>query len=520
MVRREAGLDALAHFHFFFSKSVQHDKLCSVRKEDDEMLKQIILYFFSHGIPGVITFLSVAVYSRMMLPEEYGVFALAMTVVSFLNSVMFQWLRLGFLRFFPRDIEAGQMSRSLSTVAAAFMIVVVLTASLSSIGYIVMGSTAGIAGLWLMSMLIGWAQAWFELQLTFFRSQMQGIKYGILSLIRAVLVFLLSLLAIGYGLGAYGLLGGLFTGLLLSAAIPTVTIWTKHIRIRHVDLKLLRELLHYGLPLTLTFALSTIIHITDRIVIGKVLGLEEAGAYAMSFDFTENSLTTIFMIINLGALPIVIKTMERHGQKEASLSIGANIGWLFGIGLPAAVGLSVLAPSLVNTMFGEEYRAIAVSIIPIVAFTGFIRCMKMYGVDVIFQTMKSTRKQLLPTGLAAVSNLLLNLWLVPIFGIYGSLIGTSVAYALGIGYGWIIAYQLLPVKLPLKDMGKATLAAGLMALLIWPLRTYTGVGFVVLSVIVGVVIFVISSWIMDLFELRQMTKRYWHKGKVKERVNG
>ncbi|MBR2570182.1 MAG: oligosaccharide flippase family protein, partial [Paenibacillus sp.] len=220
------------------------------------MLKQIILYFFSHGIPGVITFLSVAVYSRMMLPEEYGVFALAMTVVSFLNSVMFQWLRLGFLRFFPRDIEAGQMSRSLSTVAAAFMIVVVLTASLSSIGYIVMGSTAGIAGLWLMSMLIGWAQAWFELQLTFFRSQMQGVKYGILSLIRAVLVFLLSLLAIGYGLGAYGLLGGLFTGLLLSAAIPTMTIWTKHIRIRHVDLKLLRELLHYGLPLTLTFALS------------------------------------------------------------------------------------------------------------------------------------------------------------------------------------------------------------------------------------------------------------------------
>lgn len=484
------------------------------------MLKQIILYFFSHGIPGVITFLSVAVYSRYMLPEEYGVFALAMTVVSFMNSVMFQWLRLGFLRFLPRDIEAGDISRSISTVTAAFLVTAGLTATLGSIGYAFMGDASSLSGLWLLSLLVGWTQAWFELQLTFFRSRMQGVKYGILSLIRAVLVFAFSLIAISYGFGAYGLLGGLLAGLLLSASFPTVAIWMKQLRIRSIDRKLLKELLGYGLPLTLTFALSTIIHITDRIVIGNVLGLDEAGAYAMSFDFTENSLTTIFMIINLGALPLVIRTMEQRGKDEASLSIGMNIGWLFSIGLPAAVGLSVLAPGLVHTMFGAQYREIAVSIIPIVAFTGFVRCMKMYGVDVVFQTMKSTKKQLLPTAIAAIVNLVLNLWLVPILGIHGSLIGTSVAYLIGIGYGWIIAYQLLPVKLPLREMGKALIAALVMALLIWPLRAHTGVGWVVASVGIGVVVFTACCLILNVFELRQMMKGYLFKGKVKEQVNG
>ena len=88
------------------------------------------------------------------------------------------------------------------------------------------------------------------------------------------------MLFVRLGLEAIGLLLGVLVGTMVSLLLPAVN-EMRGIRFQKRDIALLRKLLSYGAPLTVTFALGIVVSASDRFMIGWLLDEAAVGRYAV-----------------------------------------------------------------------------------------------------------------------------------------------------------------------------------------------------------------------------------------------
>ncbi len=169
------------------------------------LFKHTAYYFLARGLPGIINFLALSVYTRLLMPEEYGRYALVIATVSLVGSVLFQWIVMGLLRFFPHD--AGHEERLLSTILAAYLVMV---AGSGGIGTVVYGLLE--PGPWRaimpVALLLLWVQAWFEINLQLLASRSEPIRYGALAGTRAILALAVGGCLAWVGFGSAGAVMG------------------------------------------------------------------------------------------------------------------------------------------------------------------------------------------------------------------------------------------------------------------------------------------------------------------------
>ena len=148
---------------------------------------------------------------------------------------------------------------------------------------------------------------------------------------------------------------------------------------------------------------------------------------------------------------------------------------LLAIGLPAAIGLIVLARPIAEIVVGERFRAEAALLIPLIVVAALLRDLKAYYLDLAFYLGHRTARQLWVTVIAAVASVLLNLVLIPIFGIYGAAYGAIATYSLALVTSGLLGREVFALPGPGADDLKVALAAAGMGLALWLLAGPRGV---------------------------------------------
>ena len=450
------------------------------------LIKHSSLYILARGIPGLINFMAVALYTRFLSPEEYGRYILVLAGVGFFNVVFFQWLKLSLLRFLPANSK--DFKPLLSTVLIGFASLVCLTGVVGLL----------IAWLWpaawrnliLLAVLLLWAQSWFDLNLELARGRFHLWRYGLMSMSSSITALTLGLLMVLWGLGAYAPIIGLLVGLLLAGIW-----WGERDEWKEAGLSysrpLLRDLLQYGFPLTATFALAFIVSASDRFLIANFLGERFAGIYAAGYDLAQQSLTYLMMMVNLAAYPLAVRALERQGTKAAQEQVRQSGTLLAVISFPAVVGLVVLAPNVTGVLLGADFRQEAATILPWIAVATLVSGLRAYHFDLAFQLGRHTVGQVWVVGIAAVVNLVLNLWWIPIYGTLGAAYATLSAYLLALLASIVLGRRIFLVPIPLWDGLKAALASLIMGLLIWPSLKYQGLYALAVQVLSGGLIYLV-----------------------------
>src|SRR5690606_9826856 len=121
------------------------------------MLNHSFIYLFAQGIPGLLNFLALALYTRLLLPDDYGRYGLVIAGVSFVNALVFYWIRNSLGRFYPAHIKDPQVL--LSTITACFLAMVALTGVIGAvcIAFWPAPSWRSLRGL---GLILLWVQAW------------------------------------------------------------------------------------------------------------------------------------------------------------------------------------------------------------------------------------------------------------------------------------------------------------------------------------------------------------------------
>ena len=436
----------------------------------DLLLRHSFFYLLARGVPGLVSFLAIVLYTRLLHPDEYGRYTMVVAGVGMANAILFQWLRLGLLRYLPAYRE--QRKEFLSSLCSGFLVLAALTGAAGA-GLSFLWPDRSLQGLILLGIVLLWAQAWFELNLELARTQLSPQRYGKLALSKALVALAVGGTLAYCGLGAAGLLLGMLAGFFLPVLRATFSEW-RGARWSSSNRAIFRRLLTYGLPLTAAFALDFVVSSSDRFILGWLAGTGVTGLYAVGYDLAKQSLLVPMMTVNLASYPLAVRALEQEGREGAHRQLIQNTTVLFAIALPAALGLSLLAPNIAGVFLGDEYKQAAASLIPWVTAASLCAGIKAYYFDLSFQLGQRTVGQIWVLLASALINVGLNIWWIPVFGYLGAAYATLVAYAVGMIISAYLGRQIFPLPFPGREIVKIALSAGGMALALWPVLPYRG----------------------------------------------
>ncbi len=434
------------------------------------LLRHSVLYLLARGFPGIIGFLTLAVYTRLLPPELYGHYALVIAGVSLANAILFQWLRLGLLRFLPA--YGDRPAPLLTTLLAGFLVMAGTALVFGGLAWL-LAADADWRGLVLLAVPLLWSQAWFDINLTLTRSRLAPARYGVLSLTKAVLAPLGGTGLILLGFGAAGPLVALALAMFLSSLIFAHAAWRGIGWPRPVP-ELTQALLAYGLPLTATFALYFVLSSSDRFLVTWFLGTAAAGTYAAGYDLGWMPVASSMLIVNLAGYPLVMRAMEDTGPAAARIQLQQSALLLLTVALPALILVVMLAPNFARVLLGAPYRAEGTRLLPWVGLASLFAGAMLYYTNLAFQLSRRTFGQLWVSLAAALLNLVLNWVWIPRYGLLGAAWATLLAYGFGFVVGCWLGRRVFPLPMLPAEALKPIGAGVVMALALWPCRTWLG----------------------------------------------
>jgi O-antigen/teichoic acid export membrane protein len=251
----------------------------------------------------------------------------------------------------------------------------------------------------------------------------------------------------GFGLGAVGAMLGYLAGaalaMLVGAGVLYWKFYAKHEKADSAESGLSRRVLEYSVPLTVTKGAGVINNKIDTILIGVLLNPAAVGFYTIAKQISSSVLAPA------GSLGFTISP-ELGEQKaneqldRASELYQQAVEYTLLLYIPGAVGLVLVAEPTVRIVFGEEY----LSAVPVV---------QVFGAYVVLRAInKITTKTLdylgrariraIAKGATAISNFVLNLLLIPRFGVVGAGVATVITY----GAYTMINVSVMQSELPLS----------------------------------------------------------------------
>ncbi|MBK7984751.1 MAG: lipopolysaccharide biosynthesis protein [Candidatus Competibacteraceae bacterium] len=456
-------------------------------------------------LQAAITLGAVMVFSRLLTPAEYGHYALATTLMLWVQTLLFYWLQTGISRFHDTARDAGRLPRLLATAYVAAILMVIL---LGGIGLIVAEFSvyrplilAGLAALL--------ARSLFAVGLDFHRAAHRVRRYAWLEGVQYLLSLLLGVLfAIYLDWGAPAPLLGLALGNLavLLADIPYLARQTEGLAWSRDDLRLLAG---YGLPLTFSFLFGLVVAGSDRFFIAWLMDESAVGVYAVAYALADRTLTILFNWVGMATVPLAFSALASSGENAARQVMSDAAKSLILLALPAAVGLAAAAAPLAVVVVGPDFRATTAHIVPWIALAGLLNGAMVHYAAHAFLITRRTRALLGTTVLAAAVNVTLNVLLIPVWGLNGAIAATIVAYAVGLGARLLLMRTRFPIPLALPDLMKGLAACALMwavlAAIPWP-PTWAGL---LAAVATGMACYGVAALLLNVSGVRRWVPARW-----------
>ena len=421
------------------------------------LISHSAIYLLARGLPGAVNLLAIVVFTRLLAPDDYGRYALVLSTVALLNVLFFQWLRLSLGRFFPAAIkDPGPL---VATVLALFGMVAL---AVGLLGTLALAAIADPAWRQLVVIVVAllWAQAWFDLTLAMAVARLQPARYGWLLGAKALLALIAGTLFVLWGQGARGPLFGLLIALTLAGIAGARGRWAA-VGLR-IDRARVREIARYGLPLATTLLLGYVVSTSDRFLLAALVDTRTAGLYAAAFDLGTQGLTALMMVVNLAGNPLMVRALEFHGVEMARRQARHSASLLLAVAVPTAGAIALLAPDIAGVVIGAEFASAATSVLPIVSLAALLAGLRAYYFDLAFQLGRWTVGQAWIVGAAALLNIALNLWWIPLMGFTGAAWAAVAAYALALAFSILLGRRSFPLPFPWAVAWRVMLAVAVM----------------------------------------------------------
>jgi O-antigen/teichoic acid export membrane protein len=424
------------------------------------LARDTLIYGAATFLVRGIQILLIPVYTRLLLPEEYGVLDMVVVFGALVNLIVALEISQGAARFLADAATESERQSYVATavtfsLAAYALFAVAVWIFVLPLSYLLFDSDRWAGALRVAAVFLA-VNGVFVLIQDLLRWHLRPQAYALASL-----AFVIPNAGLGIYLvavadyGIYGVLGGQLAGALLGAASAAVALRDK-LGLKP-DYERLSRMLVYSIPLVLSGAAVFANQFIDRIMIKEILGIDHLGVYGVAARFAS---VVALLTIGLQAalMPLVFRNFrDPHTADALSRVFRYYLTFMvFLIGF-----ISLYADEIFSVLVGEKFWA-GSKILPVLAMASFFANLYIFFPGLFLG--KRTLSVAAINVTAATVNLLLNLYFLPVFGITAAAVAVTAASAIAFSGYVILGQRYFAVTFPVKSFFSALILLGLMML--------------------------------------------------------
>jgi O-antigen/teichoic acid export membrane protein len=287
------------------------------------LIKNTTIYALGDIIPRLIGFISLPILTMYLTPSDYGIINYVNTLNTFLLTLGFLSVNTYFLVFYYRcktSEEQKKLLGNLSTFIILFnTIIVVILLFFGKQLFLILGSNIDFYPYIIVAIFTNFFNLFAILPAALFRVLEKPMPLTILNISRGLIAFALTLVLVIYF--DYTALGVLYANLIVNFIFAFIFLYMvrDHI-IWNLNLKQIKVVLAFTLPLlpgSIAYYLTTI---SDRILIDKYLSLDDLGIYGIAA-----SIALILNIFSFGAYKAFEPYIFKNWGSDNFINVFENI---------------------------------------------------------------------------------------------------------------------------------------------------------------------------------------------------
>ena len=387
-------------------------------------------------VTQTVRFVSNVVLARLLTPDDFGVFAVALVISMFLDQL--------------RDMGTGaaiiQRERVDQALLDSVFYLNLLIGVVLAVGlYLVAPSLAAMMGdpgttpaLRALAM-ITLVAAFGQIHHSLLRRDLRFYEIAVVSSVNAVVTGLVSIVAALLGAGYWALILGIAAGTVVNSAM--VWVYDKWRPTLRVSLSSLRSIWRYSYHLFLSNLLFLFFNQVDKIIVIHFLGKASLGTYTLAQRTVTSPVQSLVTVVNEVAFPAFARRQDDNAALHTGLIRSARVVAL--ITFPAMAGLTVLAQPAVDVVFGSKWS----ELVPIIWI--------LAPISALLSVSGNSYQVLLAKGRTDISYrwgivYCVVLTCFELVGVRWGLVGVALGYALGIlivtPIGMWLAYRLIDLR--------------------------------------------------------------------------
>lgn len=388
-----------------------------------KLLGNTFVFGVGQVLSKVMSFFIVIVYTRYMTETEYSTADLLYNIVNLLVPLVTLSMSDAVIRF---GMDGGYDPRKVYTNAvftvicgmAVFALFTPLTNAIPSV-----------TGYSFLLYIYLYFSCFRQIASQFVRARGKVKLFMIDGVGSMITQFILNLVfLIGFKMGVTGyILSIVFSDLLSLVCLTLIASLDKCLDSYYIDKKLLGEMIRFSAPLVPTYLIWWVTSASDRFFIINMVGEVENGIYAFGYRIP----TLLMMVTTMFYQAWQMSSIEERDSRTLGRFYENVFNAYSSLMFIAASGVIMLVNPLTTLLAGSgdngtRYHE-AFAFTPILIASMLFQCFCQF-LSSVYVTKKKSANSCYTALIAAVVNIVLNLLLIPSYGVWGAAIATASSY--------------------------------------------------------------------------------------------
>lgn len=396
--------------------------------------KRIIINSLIYTMNGLLikcfSFFLLPLYTFYLTTEDYGITSLVASFISTASFIVSFSLFSAVMRFYvelketPEKLKRFYGTMVIFVTSSSFVFGVLLSTFRTKVSGLIFSGIDyyPIIFMCLISLCFNSLYTVFDQIL---RSQQKALKSTIFSSILFFIIVGLNILfVVFFKMGAKGVILSSLIGYAICSLYFIIEMCLKRLIVFCIDLKLLKESLKYSIPIMPHNLSTNIALLVSKVLIGGSVSLTGVGLYSVASQF-GNMADTIQGYVDSAYGPWLYEKLHnkendyKQSIRDISKLLISVIGLFF-------LGIALFSQDYILLFLDESYFE-SWKYIPLIVIIFTIKTIYYFYVEVMFFYKKASNKLFIATFSGSLINILLSYLIIPILGIYGSILADAIA---------------------------------------------------------------------------------------------
>ena len=426
--------------------------------------------FASSVVVLLLHFFQKPLLARYLGPDGLGLLSMVTMLASIIELIAIFGIDGALTKYVAEYKGKEQKDKMCELFSSAFVTILIIGVITSMIFFVCSNIFADIFNMSSLSSLLKIYAPVFPFSFTYaiIISYFNGLRemrfYALSRILQAslALAFILALLIIG--LGVEGALWGTIFAIIVTVCV-NMSIMKKFIRFKFSNYKKnIKMLASFGSRITGANMIGQIYYNIDTLMIGYFLTSTEVGYYAVAI-----SLSRFFWLVPRAiatvAYPAISEYWANGNRQAVNKLVDKSTKYSACILIFAGMSIVFFAKDIITSLFTPEFLP---AVLPLaILITGTVISGILRSLGGIFASAGRVDLVLKMSPIAPAVDIILNVALIPTYGIIGAATATTVAYVLNVGISIYFLWRVLGIKLDIFWFAKMAILIGMSVILFY-----------------------------------------------------